>query len=205
MADSLPWRVAGSYYEVCNCEAICPCRQQGGKRGGRSSYGICEFALSWHIREGQCGGVDLTDQSVVLTGYYDDDEPGSPWRVILYVDERARPDQHDALAAIFLGRLGGTTLRNFAAAIGEVYAVRRAHIDLDHLRDRERMRVGDFVVARTATPVRSEETVSCGIPGHDRPGQELVAEVFRVEDPPLRWEVIGRCGFATDFAYTSGG
>ncbi len=203
MADIIPWRVAGSYYEVCNCEAICPCRRQGDRPGGRSTYGICAFALSWHIREGHCGSVDLTDQPVVLVGCYDDDEPGAPWRVILYVDERAHPDQHDALAAIFLGRLGGATLRNFAVAIGEVYAVRQARITLDHRRDRERMQAGDFVVARTVTPVRSDEAVSCGIPGHDRPGREVVAELFRVEDAPLRWEVTGRCGFATDFAYTA--
>ena len=203
MVDSIAWSVTGSYYEVCNCEAICPCRRQGNKLGGRSTYGVCEFALSWHILDGHCGSIDLTDQLVVLVGRYDDDEPGSPWRVILYVDERARPDQHDALAAIFLGRLGGGTLRNFAAAIGEVYAIRRADIALDHLRDRQRIRAGDFVVARTVTAMDSDEAVSCGIPGHDRPGQEIVAELFRVEDPPLRWEVTGRCGFATDFAYMS--
>jgi len=203
VADIIPWKVTGSYYEVCNCEAICPCRRQGDRPGGRSTYGICTFALSWYIREGRCGRIDLTDQSVVLVGRYDDDEPGAPWRVILYVDERARPDQHDALAAIFLGRLGGATLRNFAVAIGEVYAVRQARITLDHRRDRERMRAGDFVVARTATPVHSDVAVSCGIPGHDQPGREIVAELFRVEDPLLQWEVTGRCGFATDFAYAA--
>lgn len=203
MADIIPWRVSGSYYEVCNCEAICPCRRQGGRTGGRSTFGVCAFALSWYIREGHCGRIDLTDQPVVLVGSYDDDEPGAPWRVILYVDERARPDQHGALAAIFLGRLGGATLRNFAVAIGDVYAVRQARITLDHRRDRERMQAGDFVVARTVTPARSDEAVSCGIPGHDRPGREIVAELFRVEDAPLRWEVTGRCGFATDFAYTA--
>jgi hypothetical protein len=47
--------------------------------------------------------------------------------------------------------------------------------------------------------------VSCGIPGHDRPGTEMLTEVQRVDDPPLRWEVFGRCGFATDFAYRSDG
>jgi hypothetical protein len=29
-----PWSIAGSYYEVCNCEAICPCRRSRGEKGG---------------------------------------------------------------------------------------------------------------------------------------------------------------------------
>jgi hypothetical protein len=33
------WRVRGSYFEGCNCEAICPCRSVGGRPGGPSSFG----------------------------------------------------------------------------------------------------------------------------------------------------------------------
>jgi hypothetical protein len=198
-----PWSVAGSYFEVCNCEAICPCRRHGNRKGGRSTYGVCDFALSWSISKGHADDLDLSGLKVVMAGEYSDDEPASPWRVVLYIDDRATPRQHAALADIFLGRAGGETLRNFASAIGEVYAVRVAHIELDHTPLRERMRVGDFVVAATASVVESEETVSCGIPGHDRTGQEIVAELARVDDPPLRWDVRGRCGFVTDFVYGS--
>jgi hypothetical protein len=45
--------------------------------------------------------------------------------------------------------------------------------------------------------------VSCGIPGHDHPGQEIRAEIFQYRDPPLDWEIRGKCGFATEFAYSS--
>lgn len=69
---------------------------------------------------------------VVLAGRYDDDGPGSPWRVALYLDERAHPDQHAAPTDTFIGRAGGTTLTNFAKAIGEVYRVRPAQIRLNH-------------------------------------------------------------------------
>ena len=65
------------------------------------------------------------------------------------------------------------------------------------------MQAGKYVTARTERAAQSDGAVSCGIPGHDRPGQELVMDVFRVADPPLGWEVRGRCGFATDFAYSS--
>jgi hypothetical protein len=76
--------------------------------------------LSWRIDEGYGPEVELGGFAVVLAGFYFDDEARSPWRVVLYVDEQAGPVQRRWLADIFLGRAGGTTLRNFAAAIGEL-------------------------------------------------------------------------------------
>jgi hypothetical protein len=197
------WKVSGTYYEVCNCEAVCPCRQHGEKKGGRSTYGFCDFALSWHITEGQADSVDLCNLSAVLAGSYNDDEPGSPWRVIMYVDERGDAQQQQALADIFLGRAGGDTQKNFAAAIGEVFAIRPAKIELEHSKSQERMEVVGFVSAATAKAVLTDQPVSCGIPGHDRPGQEIIADHIKVNDENLKWAVNGRCGFATDFAYRS--
>jgi hypothetical protein len=199
----LPWSIAGTYFEACSCEAICPCRSVGGRRGGRSTFGTCDFALSWCLLEGRAGALDLTGLSVVMAGTYDDDERGSPWRVALYIDERADDDQTFALTEIFLGRAGGTTLDNFARFIGDVYAVRPARIELEHTPNNQRIEVENHVHVRGADPVYSPESVSCGIPGHDHPGQEMTTEVQRVTEEPLEWEVTGRCGFATDFAYSS--
>ncbi len=203
MSLLMPWAISGSYYEVCNCEAICPCRRQGSRKGGRSSYDTCDFALSWRVLKGHADSVDLSDLSVVLAGSYCNDEPGAPWRVVLYVDERGGPEQQQALTDIFLGRAGGTTLRNFARAIGEVYAVRPAQIELHHAPNQEHIAIEHYITARTARPVLSDETVTCGIPGHDRPGREIIAEVFQVDDGALHWSISGRCGFASSFAYSS--
>ena len=101
MRIPLEWAVAGSYFEACNCEAVCPCRKVGERAGGRSSYGICQFVLSWQIRRGRADEHPLDDLAVVMAGWYADDEAGSPWRVSLYLDERASQQQHDALAGIF--------------------------------------------------------------------------------------------------------
>jgi hypothetical protein len=199
------WRVSGTYFEACNCDAICPCRWQGGRRPTTtgSTYGNCDFALSWRILDGERGAVPLSGLSVVMAGSYSDHEAGRPWRVCLYIDEAASEAQHAALTAIFLGRAGGTAFRNYAARIGEVYAVRRARIWLEHAPRRWFIRADNYVVVRGGTPVPSELAVSCGIPGHDYPGGELQTEVMWVDDDALQWEVRGRCGFATDFDYRS--
>ena len=197
------WAVAGSYFETCNCEAVCPCRSVGGRTGGRSTFGVCEFALSWHIEQGRRGDVDLDGLGVVLAGFYVDDQPGSPWSVVLYVDDRADDEQFASLGDVFLGRAGGTSLNNFAAAIAEVHGVRRASIELEHEPGLWGIGVEGHVRVEARETVPTDESVACGIPGMDHPGQELRAELMDVQDLPLSWSYRGRCGFATDFAYHS--
>jgi len=198
------WRVSGSYFEACNCDAICPCRRRDGVRTGKgSTYGVCDFALSWHVLAGRSGDVNLSGLSAVMAGSYRDDEPNKPWRVCLYVDERGSEAQQAALTEILLGRAGGTSFRNFAQNIVEVYAVRPAKIDFDHAPKRWFMKADEYVLVRATTPVASEAAITCAIPGHNQSGQEVECEVMRVEDSRLRWEVTGRCGFASSFDYSS--
>jgi hypothetical protein len=94
-------------------------------------------------------------------------------------------------------------MRNFAAAIGTVHAVRRARIELSHVPRRWSMVVDTYLAVRAETPVDAPAPVACGIPGLDRPGQEVIASTFRVDDAPLNWDLRGRCGFATDYNYSS--
>src|SRR5262245_59063140 len=100
----MTWSIAGSYFEACNCEAICPCRSIGGRQGGRATEDICEFALSWHIERGEAEATNLDGLDVVMAGFYEEHVEGSPWQVVLYVDERATPEQHEWLSRIFLGQ-----------------------------------------------------------------------------------------------------
>ncbi len=199
------WYVSGTYFEACNCEPICPCRTVGNRPGGRSTFGECFGTLSWYIVDGRFADLDLCGRSVALSLRYFDDELGSPWQVMLYIDEDGSPRQQEALADIFLGRAGGTALGNYAAAIGAVVAIRTAQIALDHRPHHQEIVITHVVTVRAAEDVVSDALVSCGIPGRNRPGQEVRAEVMRSEDPPFVWDVRSRCGFATDFRYTSDG
>src|SRR5436305_1235848 len=83
---TMAWRIRGTYFESCNCDAICPCRRIDGAPGGRSTHGVCLGVLSWLIEDGNADGTDLSGMPVALASRYSDDEPGSPWTWILYVD-----------------------------------------------------------------------------------------------------------------------
>lgn len=198
------WQVRGSYFESCNCDAICPCRSVHGMPGGPSTYGECYGTLSWHIHDGHAGAVDLSDRMVVISlRYHDDVQPSTPWDVICYVDDGADDDQVALLADIFLGRAGGTVAQQYGPAIGEVHAVRRARITVEHVEARKRIDVVGYLHVEAEGEASDPGDVRCGIPGFAHPGTELFGDELRSDDAPLRWAIVGRrnAAFATDFEY----
>ena len=158
MAEAKGWSVSGSYYESCNCEAVCPCRRLNGKPGG----------------------VGLAGRQVVMAGFYSDAEAGKPWSIKLFIDEQAAPEPYRELERIFLGKAGGNMPFTEPG--------------------RESIRVGELATSAVARRADYEGSISCGIPGHDRPGTEYVAS-GAVRDGPLQWEYEERCGFASDFHF----
>ncbi len=201
----LPWRVAGTYFESCNCDAVCPCRMVGGRRGGRSTHGICLGALSWQVDAGRAAGVGLDGLHVAMVYRYDDDEPGSPWRLVLHVDERANPEQHEALAAIFLGEAGGDHVsglpwvRKACASL----AVRSSPIEIRHDGGTHELRVGGAGSVRATTPVTTDEDVACIVPGYERAGTELYADELSLHADGFVAELRRTCAFVAGFEYAS--
>jgi hypothetical protein len=198
------WRIRGTYFESCNCDAICPCRQINGVPGGRSTHGACLGVLSWLIEEGHANETDLAGLPVALALRYSDDEPGSPWTWALYLDARAADEQRVALEDIFSGRLGGDAATHFPWVwkASERIAVRRVEIDVDHAQRRQLLRIRDHVSVRIRDRYEGPETVTCGIPGHDRMGEELVTDELVVEDGTLAFSYRGTCGYGTTFDYS---
>ena len=199
----MSWRIRGNYFESCNCDAICPCRRIDGVAGGRSTHGVCTGVLSWLIEEGAVDEVDLAGVAVGLASRYSDDEPGSPWTWILYIDAIATDAQRSAVEAIYTGALAGDAETHFPWAWkpSELVAVRSADIDVSHEPRRQLFRVRDHVTLRIRDRYGGPETVTCVIPGHDREGEELIADELRVSDGPLEFAYEGVCGYATTFDY----
>jgi hypothetical protein len=141
---------------------------------------------------------------VALACRYSDDEPGSPWTWILYLDAESSAEQRAALQDIFTGRLGGDAERHFPWAwkASELIAVRPVEIIVDHTRRRQRLRIRDQVRVRIRDHHAGDETVTCVIPGHERAGEELVADELLVDDGPLSFTYRGVCGYGSTFDYS---
>ena len=199
----MSWRTRGTYFEACNCDAICPCRRVNGTGGGRSTHGECLGVLSWLIEEGVADDVDLSGLAVAIATRYGDDEPGSPWTWILYLDAAGTDAQRTMLEGIFTGRLGGDATRHFPWAwkASELLTVRPVEIEVDHTRRRQRLRIRDHISVRIRDRFGGDETVTCVIPGHEQPGEELVADELVVEDGRLAFSYRGVCGYGSSFDY----
>jgi hypothetical protein len=159
--------------------------------------------VGWSVAEGRHGDIDLSGRQVVMVGYWDEDEPGAPWRVGVYVDSGASADQRELLGAIVTGREGGTPRKQYAGAITEVLFVEPASIEIGHEAGRQHLVVDGHVEARANHRFDTDSTVSCGVPGHDRAGYEVVTAVLDVNAAPFEFSYQGRCGFAASFDYRS--
>lgn len=155
------------------------------------------------IEAGWAGDVSLDGLSVALATRYHDDELGSPWSFVIYVDARADRGQRDALVDIFTGRLSGDALKHFPWAWKESVrvAVRPVEIEVSHEPRRQWLRVRDHVSVRIRDAYSGSETVTCVIPGHEESGEELIADELSVDDSPLVFEFRGNCGYSARFNY----
>jgi hypothetical protein len=198
-----PWRVAGTYFESCNCDAVCPCRMVDGVRGGRSTHGECFGALSWAIESGHAGDVDLGGLAVAMAVRYHDDEPGSPWRLVLHVDERATPEQHERLRAIYLGEAGGEHMAGLPwvrKAVESVHVV-SSPIEISHDGRGHELHVGRSAAVRASRPVEGDAAISCVISGYERIGTELYADELVLRGDVVEAELHGNCAFVAPFDY----
>jgi hypothetical protein len=160
--------------------------------------------LSWLIEEGAAGETDLSGLPVAIALRYSDDEPGSPWSWILYVDASASGEQRAALGAIFTGGLGGDAGSHFPWVWkpSEHIATRPVEIEVDHTRRRQWLRVREKVSVHIRDRYATSQGVTCVIPGHDRAGEELVADELLVDDGRLGFAYRGVCGYASSFDYS---
>ncbi|MGA3301834.1 MAG: DUF1326 domain-containing protein [Methylovirgula sp.] len=57
------WKLTGTYFETCNCDAACPC-----VFGSMPTEGVCHAIVAWHIKHGTFSDVVLDGLNVALLG-----------------------------------------------------------------------------------------------------------------------------------------
>jgi hypothetical protein len=160
--------------------------------------------LAWHVRQGQKDGVDVSDLNAVMAVNTPKQMTDGNWKVALYLDDRATPEQSEALGAIFSGGAGG----HFAALgplISEVAGVVPASISFNRNGRSLKATVGDLL------SMESEEMV--GMDGLHAPvitnpllgavAQPVTQAKAGAVSYHDHWdaEFSGTNSFVTDFAY----
>ena len=101
----MSWHINGEYFENCNCDILCPCLTLGMQEPGDQER--CLVPMICKIHKGAFNDVQLDGLNFILVI----DSPAimseGNWTVALYIDEKAEPEQRQAIIAILSGEHGG--------------------------------------------------------------------------------------------------
>jgi hypothetical protein len=120
--ETSTYKLEGDLLEACSCNTLCPCWI-----GEDPDTGYCDGTIGWHIDRGEIRGVDVSGLTVVGIAKIPGNVFAGNWKAVIIVDDRATPEQQEALLEVFSGKLGGA-IADLAALIGEILEVKRAPI-----------------------------------------------------------------------------
>ncbi len=138
-APAVTWKLSGDYFESCNCDVVCPCLfSSGPQMTAMPTQGACEVLLAFHIDSGEFAGTRLDGLNAVAAARTPGPMANGNWELALYVDERAKGAQIEALQAIFGGAAGGP-IGAIVPLVGKVLGAKTVRID--YRKDGERRSV----------------------------------------------------------------
>ncbi len=198
----MTWRLDGTYFESCSCDAVCPCTWSAFT--AKATLDRCRALLTYHVDSGEIEDVDVSDLSFAL--FLDTPAVMSEgnWRVGVFLDDSASGTQAEKLGALVSGQLGGPPAM-LAPLIGEMLGVERATIEYHddgfghHVRIGDAADVGveDFVALEGHEPVRltnvfhpSNTTLTVA------PAKSARMSTFGID-----WGRDGQSGFSAPFAW----
>jgi hypothetical protein len=146
------YRVRAQSVEACSCAHGCNCQF-----GGTPNEGICEFVIGYEVEDGRFGDVDLRGFRAVVAAKYPNAIHEGHGHVVLFVDERARPDQVSAFATILSGQAGGMPWEALAGTIERFEGPVSKPIDMAVQGQRAHVRIPGAIELET-TPLRDPVT-----------------------------------------------
>jgi hypothetical protein len=141
-----PYRVKLHHMECCNCRHGCNCQFTGTPNEGK-----CEFLIGFEVVEGRFGTTDLGGMRFVVGGKYPGAIHEGRGHVVLFVDEKTRPDQAEAIAGILSGKHGGMPWEALAATVESFTGPLRAPIEMQVAGRRSSYRVPGVVDVKMAS------------------------------------------------------
>lgn len=194
------WSLAGTYFESCNCDTACPCVFLS-----EPTEDECTVLVGWHIDAGHADEVRLDGLNVALAVTSPGHMAQVAWTVALYLDERADGKQSDALTRIFTGQAGGHPER-LAGHIGAVLGVSNVPIAFTAEGRRRSLRIGEVgsveiegIDGQQGEPVTVTGHPLCIAPSY--PAEVARSTQLSYHDHGLDWELSGKNGFFSPFAY----
>jgi hypothetical protein len=137
----MSWQLAGSYFETCSCDVVCPCT---ASLALGATHDRCKVTLVFHVHEGIVQGVDVSGLTVAAIADTPKVMSDGDWRLGVFIDAAASDQQAESLGAVFSGALGGP-MEALGPLVGEHLGVERVPIEVREDGLRHSVRIGDMV------------------------------------------------------------
>lgn len=162
----MSYTLEGQLLEVCTCKVLCPCWI-----GEDPDNGTCDGTLAWKVEKGDINGIDVSGLTICVLAHIPGNILEGNWRAVVYVDNRASPEQKQALLDVWTGKLGGP-IADLVQLIGEVVAVKDVPFTVEVTDGKGKLVVGDEIYAEmepfkgaTGKATTLHDTVFTTIPG----------------------------------------
>jgi hypothetical protein len=139
-ATPTAYRVKADSIEACNCKHGCNCQFAGFPNEGK-----CEFIIGYAVKDGRFGNLSLDGVRAVVAARYPNAIHEGNGHVVLFIDEKATPQQADALVSILSGKMGGMPWEALAGTIARFDGPIRKPVEIHVNGERSTVRVQDAI------------------------------------------------------------
>jgi hypothetical protein len=143
----MSYKLEGQLLEFCSCNVLCPCWLGEDPDGD-----LCEGFISYHVEKGTINDINVSGLSIVIATIIPGNILKGNWRIAIFIDDKATPEQQEALLSAFGGKIGGP-LADIAQLIGEIVGVERAPITFAVKDGKGQLQIGSNVEAEI-TPLQ---------------------------------------------------
>lgn len=193
----MAWQIAGTYFETCSCEVVCPCT---ASLALGADYDRCKVTLVFNVRDGDVEGTDVSGLTVAAVADTPKVMSEGNWRLGVFIDASASDEQAEKLGAVFSGQLGGP-MEALGPLVSENLGVERAPIEVREQGLRHSVKIGDAVdfEIEDVVPFGVESGEPARLTGIFHPaGSELtIAKATRSSISAFGVEYEGRAAFST--------
>ena len=193
----MSWTLAGSYFETCSCDVVCPCTASLSLGATRDR---CNVVLVFNVKNGEVDGTDVSGLTVAAVCDTPKVMSEGNWRLGVVIDAAASDEQAEKLGGVFSGALGGP-MEALGPMVGENLGVERLPIEVHEDGLKHSVRIGDDVdfEIEDVVPFGVETGEPAKLTGIFHPaGSELtVSRATRSKINAFGIQYEGKAGFST--------
>ncbi|MEQ1853652.1 MAG: DUF1326 domain-containing protein [Chthoniobacteraceae bacterium] len=198
------WSLEADFLQACNCDYGCPC-----EFSAPPTRGYCEGTGAWSIVKGHYGGVKLDGIGVGFAAHWPKAIHEGGGTLALFIDERATPEQRDAILTICSGKAGGLPFAILAQTFSTVLDPVFARIDFRMNGRDSSVHIGSHLnveLEPIKNPVTGEPESVGVVHGTGfifKNAEAVSGKVCKVEVPGLKFDWPDKAGFFTRVSYSN--